>query len=240
MPITKWESPIYEKQIGEVDREYHYLKQYYSFYGNLREFSEILEYSFKKQHSTNLPKTFQLYEEFLEDHPIEFLPYDIKKGKPPSYDMLLKWNGGVNAKCEPHYTWDNRRANFQNENTKLLTQNLAAQLAEKSPYIFNTLYKGFEETEEAIENDRCEGKFNSHKVESATRARNNVIDGLLKVTGKDKDVNINAEVSSEVNMDSTVDIKHHSVSEDLILSPVYVELTRKLLEDVTNEKGIDS
>ena len=39
------------------------------------------------------------------------------------------------------------------------------------------------------------------------------------------------------NIEGTLDSKvvTHSVSEDIILSPRYVELTRKLLEDVTDE-----
>ena len=52
---------------------------------------------------------------------------------------------------------------------------------------------------------------------------------------------VKADVNGELNIDANVDVKHHNVAEDIILKPEYVELTRKLLEDVTNEeKGIDS
>ena len=51
---------------------------------------------------------------------------------------------------------------------------------------------------------------------------------------------VKADVNGELNIDSNVDVRHHSVAEDIILNPAYAELTRKLLEDVTNEEGTDS
>ena len=51
---------------------------------------------------------------------------------------------------------------------------------------------------------------------------------------------VKADVNGELNIDSNVDVRHHSAAEDIILNPVYAELTRKLLEDVTNEEGTDS
>ena len=50
---------------------------------------------------------------------------------------------------------------------------------------------------------------------------------------KDKDYNVKADVNADVDAKAEVKTKA-DIAQDIILKPEYVELTRKLLEDVTN------
>ena len=50
MVIKTWSQPIHEHQEGEVSRERTYLEQFFIFPGNLREYSEFIDYVFKKLH----------------------------------------------------------------------------------------------------------------------------------------------------------------------------------------------
>jgi len=78
------------------------------------------------------------------------------------------------------------------------------------------------------------GKFTPHQAESATKGRNNAVNSLLQLTGKDKDYNVKADVNADIEAKAEVETKA-DIAQDIILKPEYVELTRKLLEDVVND-----
>ena len=109
MAITEWHTPIHECQKGEVQRERCYLEPYYFFNGNLKDYSELLEYAFTKQHTPNQLQTNSQYDEFLEKHPICFHQYDVKNKKSPTHNQLKEWSKGTNTKCDEKYSWDDRR-----------------------------------------------------------------------------------------------------------------------------------
>lgn len=234
MAITEWHTPIHECQKGEVQREWCYLEPYYFFTGNLKDYSKLLKYAFKKQHTPNQPSTNPQYEKFLEKHPICFHPYDIEKGEPPSHDQLKNWSKGQNISCDEKHNWDERRSSKRNEIGRLQSENMAAQFAEDMPYFYNTMKDDIEMVNESVDNARMMGNLTPHQAESATKAKHHIIDGVMKITGKDKDYNVKADVNADIDAKAEVETKSN-IAQDIILKPEYVELTRKLLEDVVND-----
>lgn len=206
MAITEWHEPIHECQEGEVRREWCYLHQYYTFYGNLDQFAELLKYSYKIQYTENPPEPNEIYDNYLEKHPICFHPDDIKKGKPPSKHQIYNWSKGQNTSSTEKHNWDDRRGSKQNEVSRLAEQNAAATIAEQLPYIIDCLVKGFKETDEAVQYAKAIGSFTPHQAESATKSRLHVIDSLQKATNKDKNYNVKADVDADMaaNVNQTI------------------------------------
>ena len=202
MAITEWHEPIHECQKGEVKRERCYLEPYFFFNGNLKDYAELLQYAYDKKYLQDFHQTSTPYDEFLEKHPICFHNYDIKKGKAPTHNQLREWSRGVNVSCDEKHNWDERRSSKRNEINKLIDENLAAQLTEDLPYIYECVKKGFKEVDESIKNSKMMGNFTPHQAESATKGRNNAINSLLQLTGKDKNYNVKADVNA--NVDATV------------------------------------
>ena len=206
MAISNWTDPIHECQQGEVRREWCYLNQYYPFFGDLKQFSELLKYAFCQKHTSTIPNPSPEFDSYLEKHEICFHSDDIKKGKPPSYDIIKNWSKGANTKCSEKHTWNERRTSKQNEVSRLAEQNAAATIAEQLPYIIDCLVKGFKETDDAVQYAKAIGSFTPHQAESATKSRLHVIDSLQKATNKDKNYNVKADVDTEMvaNVNQTI------------------------------------
>ena len=234
MAITEWHTPIHECQTGEVQRERCYLEPYFFFTGNIKEYSQLLKYAFQKQHTENIPSPSNDKDIFLEKHPICFHPHDIRQGKPPSLDTLYQWNKGSNTSCDEKHNWDERRTSKRNEINRLAEENIAAQLTEDLPYFYECVKKGFKEVDESVDNAKMMGNFTPHQAESATKGRSHAVNSLLQLTGKDKDYNVKADVNAEVDAKAEIEAKA-DITQEIILKPEYVELTRKLLEDVVND-----
>ena len=76
-------------------------------------------------------------------------------------------------------------------------------------------------------------RYTGGQFKDSTQGIRNLQDSRNIDRGEPTERTINQH-NIEGTLDSKVDVTH-SVSEDIILSPRYVELTRKLLEDVTDE-----
>lgn len=197
MAITEWHTPIHECQKGEVKREWCYLNQYYSFYGGLKQFAELLKYEFCKKHTSNVPDPSPEFDAYLENHDICFYPEDIRKGKPPSHGIIKNWSKGVNTSCDEKHNWEDRRSSKRNEINRLAEENIASQISEHLPYILESVMKGLKETDDAVEFSKTIGNFTPHQAESATKSRAHVVDSLQKLQGKDKNYNVKADVESK-------------------------------------------
>ena len=204
MAITEWHTPIHECQKGEVQREWCYLEPYYFFNGNLKDYADLLKYAYNKKYLQDIHTTSTQYDEFLEKHPICFHPYDIKKGNAPTHQQLREWSSGANTSCDEKHKWDERRSSKRNELGRLAVENMAAQMADDLPYLYECVKQGFQEVDEAVENSKMMGNFTPHQAESGTKGRMHVIDSLLKLTGKDKDYNVNANVDADVKKQTTI------------------------------------
>jgi len=198
MAISNWTDPIHECQKGEVSREWCYLNQYYPFFGDLKQFSELLQYAFDKTYNSNITQSYPEFESYLEKHEINFHPDDIKKGKPPSHGQIKQWSNGSNTTANEKHTWNERRTSKQNEISRLAEQNAAATIAEQLPYIIDCVVKGLQETDDAVKHSKSTGNFTPHQAESATKSRAHVVDSLQKLSGKDKNYNVKADVAADV------------------------------------------
>ena len=201
MAITNWTESIHECQKGEVRREWCYLNQYYPFFGDLKQYSELLQYAFDKKYNSTITQPSPEFDSYLEKHEICFHPDDIKKGKPPSHGQIRQWSKGSNTSIPEKHTWNERRTSKQNEVSRLAEQNAAATIAEKLPYIIDCVVKGLDETDEAVKNSKDMGNFTPHQAESATKSRGHVVESLQKLTGKDKNYNFKADVNEKVEAD---------------------------------------
>lgn len=202
MAITEWTNKIHECQKGEVQRERCYLEPYYFFNGNLKDYAQLLQYAYDKKYLPDSHVTHTQYDEFLKKHPVCFHSYDIKNKKSPTYNQLKEWNRGQNIDCDIKYSWDDRRSSKRNEVNRLAEENIAAQVTELLPHILEEVMKGFKETNEAVEYAKDIGKFTPHQAESATKSRAHVVESLQKITGKDKNYNVKADVENETKVSS--------------------------------------
>lgn len=213
MAITEWHTPIHEIQKGEVQRERCYLEPYYHFNGELKEYSELLQYAYNKKYAPDMPQTCPENDEFLEKHPICFHPHDIKKGQAPSHDQLKHWSKGKNITCDKKYSWNDRRSSKRNEISRLADENLAAQITEDLPYFYTSVKKDMGMVDESVNNSKDMGTLTPHQAESATKAKHHIVDSILKLTGKDKDFKLKADIESDTRLNMTGEVTVSS-SED--------------------------
>lgn len=206
MVIKTWSQPIHEHQEGEVGRERTYLEQFFIFPGNLREYSEFIDYVFKKLHSQDLHKTFAKYDNILQKYyndNFEFDVYDLKKDSAPTLGQLKKWSEGVNCSAEIKYTWREIRTSFRNEifqnkkeDVQLIFAEALLELAETTLYL-NRVNKS------TVKQEKMDGKFTSNKSESANKANKANVETLLSLKDADKtvkaDVNLNAEIDGKLD-----------------------------------------
>ena len=243
MVIRTWSYPIHEHQEGEVPRERTYLEQFFIFPGNLREYSEFIDYVFKKLHVPNCGETVAVYENILKtyyNNEFEFDSYDIKKGQAPSYGQLKRWSEGVNCSAEIKYTWRQIRTSFRDEifqdkkeDVTLIITNALVELTE------TTLYLN-EANKSIVKKERLEGKFTSNKSESANKANKANVETLLSLKDGDKtvkaDVNVNAEVEAGVETNLNIEEnKGLAAVQAMFMQPEFVEMNDKLMNKVADE-----
>ena len=137
----------------------------------------------------------------------------------PNYDKLFRKDGWINK-----YEWKTQYPIFKADML------IASDDTERERYIRHTRKMNDEDYDSL---DECYQR----KKEPLTVYENNkneetitIIDERLrKRNGFDKEstINLNADVEADVKTKA-------DIAQDIILKPEYVELTRKLLEDVTN------
>ena len=72
--------------------------------------------------------------------------------------------------------------------------------------------------DEAVDNSRMIGNFTPHQSESATKGRGHIVDSLLKLSGKDKNYNVKADVDAQskvqyAGVDNLLEAFHASKAE---------------------------
>lgn len=195
MVVKEWTYPIHQKQKGEPPRERHYIEQFYKFQGTIKDFADLLNYTWQKKYSKKKVETCPKFEEYLEENPVTFYVKDIESGS-PTYRQLLHWSKGSYIKCDEKYAWDERRTDKRNEIIRLADEQIAEKIAEQLPYVYKKVLQGLDEIDEAVDNSKFQGKFNPTQAEYATRGRSHVVDDLQKLSGKDKDYKVKADVDS--------------------------------------------
>lgn len=225
MVIKTWSHPIHEHQEGEVGRERTYLEQFFLFPGNLHQYSEFIDYVFKKLYAATHQQTSRKYDDILQKYyknNFEFDVYDLKKGSAPTLGQLQKWSAGVNCSAEIKYTWREIRTSFRDEmfqdkkeDVQLIVADALVELTETTLYLNR-------ENKSIVKKEKMNGKFTSNKSESANKANKANVDTLLSLQGDDAktlkaDVNLNAEidgkVDAEVKQQTTAEIKAEKLKE---------------------------
>lgn len=210
--------PIHMFQEGENKRAYHYFKMYKKFNGNLTDFANYL---------------VKLWQESGENLAKYFDAYDIRQGKPPSYNVLSKW--------QTNFDWIDRKQAYDDENEKSIVSGIRKEYIGELTEDFHKTAEFKKLNLEAAIEESERGTLSPKGAEARANANSKLQSDIRTSAGLDNGTTkVKADVNGEVNIDSNVDVRHHSVAEDIILNPAYAELTRKLLEDVTNEEGTDS
>lgn len=212
------QEPIHMFQEGENKRAYHYFKLYKKFNGNLSDFQRYLEDLWRKS-GENLAKYFDAY--------------DIRQGKPPSYNVLSKWH--------TNFEWKDRKQAYDDDNEIIIVSGIRKEYIDELTEDFHKTAEFKKLNLEAAINESENGSLSPNGAEARANANSKLQSDMRTSAGLDNGTTkVKADVNGELNIDSNVDVRHHSVAEDIILNPAYAELTRKLLEDVTNEEGTDS
>ena len=126
---------------------------------------------------------------------------------------MKEWSKGTNTSCDEKHSWDERRTSKRNEINRLADENIAAKVTELMPYVLTEVIKGLKETDDAVEFSKAIGNFTPHQSESATKSRMHVVDSLQKISGKDKDYKLKADVEADVNKQTTI---HNQKWEELV------------------------
>ena len=79
---------------------------------------------------------------------------------------------------------------------------MSAQFAEDMSLFYNSMKEDITMVDESVDNARMMGNLTPHQAESATKAKHHIIDGVMKIIGKDKDytVDVNADVESNTTI----------------------------------------
>lgn len=220
MVIKTWSQPIHEHQEGEVGRERTYLEQFFIFPGNLREYSEFIDYVFKKLHSEDPQQTFREYDNILQkyyNNDFEFDVYDLKKGSAPTLGQIHKWSDGINCNADVKYTWKEIRTSFRDEIFQDKKEDVSLIVANALVELTNTTLFLNRSNKSIVEHEKLKGKFTSNKSESANKANKANVDTLLSLQGDAKTINLNAEidgkVDAEVKQQTTAEIKAAKLNE---------------------------
>lgn len=244
MVIKTWSHPIHEHQEGEVSRERTYLEQFFIFPGNLREYSEFIDYVFKKLHWPNSGQTVTGYENILNNYYnncFEFDSYDIKKGQAPSYFQLKRWSEGVNCNAESKYTWKEIRTSFRNELFEDRMEDVSLVVSDALVEVANDTVFLIRENKKVVKKEIANGTYTPSKSEAASKSQKNNTDVLLQISGKDNktvnaDVKLNAEVEAGVETNLNIeDNQALATVQTMFMQPEFVEMNKKLMEKTADE-----
>lgn len=210
MALKELVEPIYDIQEGEKPKQYYFLTLFFAFDGNLEEYISWMEHGCVMDSGGSLE--------------LKYKPY-----KPNTIRDLCSKNQWLSRRDAKHVADIERRQKQVDriEDKRFIER---YELKEDNEYLaLKRMNKDLKY------NDRYTGG----QFKDSTQGIRNLQDSRNIDRGEPTERTINQH-NIEGTLDSNVDVRHHSVAEDIILNPAYAELTRKLLEDVTNEEGTDS
>lgn len=182
-PIN-WKEPIWEIQEGEPQREANYKQQFLTYKGSLESFADYL---------------LELWEECHQDKDkvaIYFDRYDIKKGAPPSSDMLKAWSA--------FYKWIESRRQYRNYKFSNATEDAIGVLTEYIVDISRGSLENAIETNEQRKEMRSEGRLSLTQDKAGSESVQTDLKTGLLAAGKATD---KRESSMDANVDTTAEVK---------------------------------
>ena len=226
-PITTFKGDSWKKQEEESDRAYHYFKQYKKQLIGRDKFIRMLLSESDERSTKGLLKFWGSDKTFNEKHQEEIQQYVDTEGKqgqcPKPCGTLIDW-------FDSHH-WFKRRndfISFKEEEADLL---IRAMVTEEKPQMAADLIENIKLTNRQRRLQKQSGQGTLSQDEAGAKSINTDIDSLNKLSNNDvQKVDVNADIEAKAEVETKADI-----AQDIILKPEYVELTRKLLEDVVND-----
>lgn len=232
-PITTFEGDSWKKQEPESDRAHHYFKDFKKRHLKREKYKQFLIKEADERQSEGQVKFWtsdKTFNKKNQKHIQLYVDSEGKKGQCP------KPVGAINDWFDYH-KWTPRRRDYWQFQEEEADNQIRAMVTEEKPKIAKEIIDCIHNTADNRKQQHESGRLSLSQDESGAKSINTDIDSLNKLANDDVQ-RLEATVSADVNAD--VDVRHHSAAEDIILNPAYAELTRKLLEDVTNEEGTDS
>ena len=226
-PITTFQGDSWKKQKEESERAHHYFKQYKIKLLSKHKFTKLLLTEADQRTTKGQVVFWGSDKTFNEQHQKEIQLYvdtDGKKGQcPKPCSAIRDW-------FDLH-KWFARRKDYHamldeesDVNVKAMWTQLKEELAEG---IFECMLNTVELRKQLKEEDR----LTLSQDESGAKSLNTDIDSIKTISNDNaQKLDVNADVETKAEIETKANI-----SQDIILKPEYVELTRKLLEDVVND-----
>ena len=225
--ITTFTGDSWKKQKEESDRAHHYFKQYKKKNLSKKKFKQLLLEEADERSVKGQVKFWGPDATFNKQHQKEiqqFIDTNGKQGQCP------KPCGAVEDWFDFH-KWFTRKqdfTNFSEEEADLLIRDM---ITEEKPQIAKEIIQNIKDLNLLRRKLQSTDKLTLSQDESGAKATNMDIDSLRKLSNSDvQKLDVVADVEAKAEVEAKANI-----SQDIILKPEYVELTRKLLEDVVND-----
>lgn len=225
--ITIFTGDSWSKQEEESDRAYHYFKQYKKEQLSKRNFINLILSESDERTAKGQVKFWPTDASFNKQHQKEIQSYVDSGGKngkcPKPCGAIIDW-------FDLH-KWFKRKRDFTaftDEEADLL---IKAMVTEEKPLIAADIIDNIKLTNRQRKTQKQSGQGTLSQDEAGAKSINTDIDSLKKLSNDDvQKLDVNADVEAKAEVETKANI-----AQDIILKPEYVELTRKLLEDVVND-----
>jgi len=226
-PITTFEGDPWKKQKEESDRAHHYFKQYKTKLLSKHKFIQLILEEADQRTAKGRVIFWGTDKTFNEQHQEEIQLYidtDGKQGQCPKPCSAIKdW-------FDLH-KWFSRRKDYLEMLDEESDVNVAAMWTQFKEELAIGLFQCMKNTVELRQELKEEDRLTLSQDESGAKSVNTDINSIKSISNDDvQKVDVNADVEAKAEVETKADI-----AQDIILKPEYVELTRKLLEDVVND-----
>jgi len=226
-PITTFTGDSWKKQKEESPRAYHYFKQYKKQKIGRDKFIKLLLSEADERSTKGLLKFWGSDKTFNQENQKQIQLYADTEGKqgqcPKPCGTIVDW-------FDLHQ-WFKRREDFTDFSESEADLLIRAMITEEKPQMAADLIENIKLTNKQRRMQKQSGQGTLSQDEAGAKSINTDIDSLNKLSNNDvQKVDVNADIEAKAEVEAKADI-----AQDIILKPEYVELTRKLLEDVVND-----
>ena len=230
MPITEitdFKGDPWKKQEGESDRAHHYFKQYKKQNLSRHKFKQLLLTEADERSSKGHIKFWGADLTFNKKHQDKIQSYVDSQGKkgqcPKPCGTLDDWFR--------FHKWFTRKQDYTKFQEEEADSVIRAMITENKPKMAKDILDNIELTNQQRKKQKEQGVSSLSQDKAGAESINTDIDSLNKLSNNDvQKMDISADV------DTKAEVEHKaSITQDIILKPEYVELTRKLLEDVIDD-----
>lgn len=224
--ITQFEGDSWKKQEEESDRAHHYFNDFKKRHINREKYKQLLLKEADERSAKGHIKFWNSDKVFNKKNQKQIQLYNDTEGKkgqcPKPVGVIPDWFN--------KHKWNTRRRDYWQFQEEEADEQIRALIRKRKPKIAKNLLECIDNTTNARKQQYEEGRLSLSQNESGANAIHKDLDTLKKLCN-DNTQKLEAKVAADVHAD--VDVRQHNVAAEIISKPEYVELTRKLLEDVT-------